>query len=52
MVYFIVQVHGCLPYVDMVLEEESGCPKAFDSEEEATLYAEEHCPWAYRVVAF
>jgi len=49
--FFILAVQGCLPYVDLMLNEE-GEALAFDNKERAETYAKEECAWEYRIVEF
>ncbi len=50
--YFVVEVIGYLPHVAILLDEETGIARAFDTEMQALRYAKESCAWDYRVVKF
>lgn len=49
--FFIVAVSGCLPYVDILLDE-SGDALSFETREKAEEYAKENCAWEWRIVEF
>ena len=49
--FYIVEVQGCEPYVNLVLNED-GETSAFDTAEEATAYAKENCAWEYQIIEF
>ncbi len=49
--FFILAVQGCLPYVDLMLNEE-GETLTFDNKELAEAYAKENCACEYRIVEF
>lgn len=49
--FYIVEVLGCEPYVDVILNE-NGKAMSFETEEAALSYAKENCAWEFRVVEF
>jgi hypothetical protein len=50
--YYIVAVTGCEPYVQVIMENDQGDAKGFDTVDEAEKYAFENCAWEWRVVGF
>jgi hypothetical protein len=48
--YIIVEVVGCLPYVNVVQSEDCEGAMIFESKRDAKHFAEENCAWDYKVV--
>ena len=49
--YFILSVAGCLPFVNLEINED-GYGLVFQSKKEAETYAKENCAWEWKVVEF
>ena len=49
--YFILAVNGCLPYVDLIMDED-GETSVFETKEEAKKFAKETCAWDFKIVEF
>jgi hypothetical protein len=49
--FFIVAVQGCLPYLD-VISDQNGEAIGFETEEKADRYAKKNCAWEYQIVQF
>ena len=49
--FFIVEAQGCMPYVNLILDED-GDPMYFDNSRSAIIYASENCAWDYQIVEF
>jgi hypothetical protein len=50
--FFIVEVQGCLPYVNVLIDPEDGEALAFNSYKEAHDYASRECAWSFKIVEF
>jgi len=50
--YFIIYVAGCLPYVDVLIDQKDGHAKVFETRAKAERYAKKNCAWEYRIVEF
>lgn len=49
--WFIIEIHGCLPYVDFV-QSEDGVPRQFKTRDQAKQVADKICAWGYKLVEF
>jgi len=47
--FILLTVQGCLPYIDLEINE-NGETITFDAYEEAEKYAKENCAWQYKIV--
>jgi hypothetical protein len=47
--YLIISVQGCLPYLELVKDEE-GTTRLFDTKQEAESYAKGNCAWDYKII--
>ena len=49
--FIILEIQGCLPYINIILDEVAMANEAklFDTKEEAEAYAKENCAFGYRI---
>ena len=49
--FLIISVQGCLPYLELELEEDGeGATMLFNTKEEAESYAKKNCAWDYIII--